>query len=93
MAACERKVMDRGRTFARSKDQATAEGIPEGGREMSECQIRTTFVRLPDRKRLGLEVQTCDVHSTLPGLDVTSEGLREWRIRTRDCVLRKEAAR
>ena len=27
MATGERKVMDRGRTFARSKDQATAEGI------------------------------------------------------------------
>ena len=28
MATGERQVMDRGRTFAREKDQATAEGIP-----------------------------------------------------------------
>ena len=28
MATGERQVMDRGRTFARAKDQATAEGIP-----------------------------------------------------------------
>ena len=28
MAACEREVMDRGRTFARAKDQESAEGIP-----------------------------------------------------------------